>query len=252
MGKKRIRFGSRDKKIEDFVDPDKDPYSYLKRYILEENYKDWFERNYPDNTIYGAVGLNEWDYNEMKKKLSANQDTVEDTSKLEPEPESEPEPEPGSEPEQKDDGKVSGKWTAEPPGTKRTQPTKPDEEGFGKIASTGPVVSDEQQKITKKHTDKLFWMRFAFALGGGVIATFVFDGIADSEEKRWSSIIFMIVLFVVTCFIAKGMKIKFSKADRKKLVTTGIGSYIFLYLFAWIMTHTMLNLPKDNFSLPFT
>jgi|TARA_B110000196_G_scaffold24638_1_gene18931 hypothetical protein len=252
MGKKRIRFGSRDKKTEDFVDPDKDPYSYLKRYILEENYKDWFERNYPDNTIYGAVGLNEWDYNEMKKKLSANQDTVEDTSKLEPEPGSEPEPEPESEPEQKDDGKVSGKWTAEPPGTKRTQPTKPDEEGFGKIASTGPVVSDEQQKITKKHTDKLFWMRFAFALIGGVIATFAFDGIAGSEEKRWSSIIFMIVLFVATCFIAKGMKISFPKSDRKKLVTTGIGSYIFLYLFAWIMTHTMLNLPKDNFSLPFT
>ena len=250
MGKKRIRFGSRDKKIEDFVDPDKDPYSYLKRYILEENYKDWFDRNYPDNTIYGAVGLNEWDYNEMKKKLSANQDTVEDTSKLEPE--SEPEPEPESEPEPKDDGKVSGKWTAEPPGTKRTQPTKPDEEGFGKIESTDPVVSDEQQSLTKKRTDILFWMRFAFALIGGVIATFAFDGIADMEEKRWSSIIFMIVLFIVTCFIAKGMKISFPKSDRKKLVTTGIGSYIFLYLFAWIMTHTMLNLPKDNFSLPFT
>jgi len=246
MGKKRIRFGSRDKKTEDFVDPDKDPYSYLKRYILEENYKDWFERNYPDNTIYGAVGLNEWDYNEMKKKLSANQDTVEDTSKLEPEPE------PESEPEPKEDGKVSGKWTAEPPGTKRTQPTKPDEEGFGKIASTDSVVSDEQQKITKKRTNKLFWMRFAFALIGGAAAEFLFDGIADMEEKRWLSITFMIVLFVVTCFIAKGMKINFPRSDRKKLVTTGIGSYIFLYLFAWIMTHTMLNLPKENFSLPFT
>jgi len=252
MGKKRIRFGSRDKKTEDFVDPDKDPYSYLKRYILEENYKAWFERNYPDNTIYGAVGLNEWDYNEMKKKLSANQDTVEDTSKLEPEPESEPEPEPESEPEPKDDGKVSGKWTSEPPGTKRTQSTKPDEEGFGKIASTDPVVSDEQQNITKKRTNTLFWMRFALALIGGAAAEFLFDGIADMEEKRWSSIIFMIVLFVVTCFIAKGMKINFPKSDRKKLVTTGIGSYVFLYLFAWIMTHTMLNLPKENFSLPFT
>jgi len=258
MGKKRIRFGSRDKKTEDFVDPDKDPYSYLKRYILEENYKDWFERNYPDNTIYDAVGLNEWDYNEMKKKLSTNQDTVEDTSKLEPEPgsEPEPEPEPESEPESelepKDDGKLSGKWTAEPPGAKRTQPTKPDEEGFEKIASTDPVVSDEQQNIIKKRTNKLFWMRFAFALIGGAAAEFLFDGIADSEEKRWSSIIFMIVIFVVTCFIAKGMKISFPRSDRKKLVTTGIGSYIFLYLFAWIMTHTMLNLPKENFSLPFT
>ncbi len=252
MGKKRIRFGSRDKKTEDFVDPDKDPYSYLKRYILEENYKAWFERNYPDNTIYGAVGLNEWDYNEMKKKLSANQDTVEDTSKLEPEPESEPEPEPESEPEPKDDGKVSGQWTAEPPGAKRTKPTKPDEEGFGKIASTDSVVSDEQQNIIKKRTNTLFWMRFAFALIGGAAAEFLFDGIADMEEKRWLSIIFMIVLFVVTCFIAKGMKISFPRSDRKKLVTTGIGSYIFLYLFAWIMTHTMLNLPKENFSLPFT
>jgi len=252
MGKKRIRFGSRDKKTEDFVDPDKDPYSYLKRYILEENYKDWFERNYPDNTIYDAVGLNEWDYNEMKKKLSANQDTVEDTSKLEPEPGSEPEPEPESEPEPKDDGKISGQWTAEPPGAKRTQPTKRDEEGFGKITSTDPVVSDEQQQITKKRTDILFWMRFAFAIIGGAIATFLFEEIDGDEERRWSSIIFMIVLFIITCFIAKGMKINFPKADRKKLVTTGMGSFIFLYLFAWIMTYTLLNLPRDDFSLPFT
>jgi len=256
MGKKRIRFGSRGKKIEDFVDPDKDPHSYLRRYILEEKYKDWFERNYPDNTIYEAVGLDEWDYNEMKKKLSANQDTVEDIS--EPESESEPEPEPESEPEPelelepKDDGKVSGKWTAEPPGAKRTQPTKPDEEGFGELASTDPVVSDEQQSITKKRTDMLFWLRFAFALIGGAVATFLFEQIEGDEERRWSSIIFMIVLFIITCFIAKGMKIKFQKADRKKLVTTGIGSFIFLYLFAWIMTYTLLNLPKENFSLPFT
>ena len=58
-GKKKIRFGSRGKKIEDFVDPNKDPHSYLKRFILEEKYRDWFERNYPDSTIYDAVGLNE-------------------------------------------------------------------------------------------------------------------------------------------------------------------------------------------------
>ena len=245
MGKKRIRFGSRDKKTEDFVDPDKDPYSYLKRYILEENYKDWFERNYPDNTIYGAVGLNEWDYNEMKKKLSANQDTVEET--LEPEPKSEPEPEPELESEPKEDGKISGKWTAEPAGTERTRPTKQDDE-----SSTDSVISDEQQNIIKKRTNTLFWMRIVFALIGGVAATFLFDEIGDSEEKRWSSITFMIVLFIVTCFIAKGMKINFPRSDRKKLVTTGIGSYIFMYLFAWIMTYTLLNIPRNDFSLPFT
>ena len=221
-GKKRIRFGSRGKKIEDFVDPDKDPRSYLKRYLLEEKYKDWFDRNYPNNTIYNAVGLNEWDYNEMKKKLSPDQ-TVEETSKTETEPELESE------------SKIETKSTDK-----------------SKIPSTAPVVSEEQQNITKKLTNILFWMRIGFALIGGTIATFIFDGIEGSEERRWSSITFMIVLFIVTCFLAKGMKINFPKSDRKKLVTTGIGSFIFLYLFAWILSYTLLNLPRDDFSLPLT
>ena len=219
-GKKRIRFGSRDKKIEDFVDPNKDPRSYIKRYILEEKYRDWFNRNYPDSTIYEAVGLNEWDYNEMKKKLSPDQ-TVEDTSKHEPEPELESEKE-----------------------TKTTDTLD--------VPPTEPVISEQQQNITKKRTNMLFWLRFAFALIGGAIATFLFEEIEGDEERRWSSIIFMIVLFIITCFIAKGMKINFPKSDRKKLVTTGMGSYVFLYLFAWILTYTLLNLPKQDFSLPFT
>jgi len=223
-GKKRIRFGSKGKKIEDFVDPNKDPGSYLKRYLLEEKYKDWFDRNYPDQTIYDAVGLNEWDYNEMKKKLSPDQ-AVEETSKTEPEPE----------PELESESKIETK--------------SPDK---SEIPSTEPVVSEEQKNIIKKLTDKLFWLRIGFALIGGAIATFLFEGIEDSEEHRWSSITFMIVLFIVTCFIAKGMKINFPRKDRKKLVTTGIGSYIFLYLFAWIMTYTLLNLPREDFSLPFT
>ena len=93
-GKKRIRFGSRGKKIRGFCGSSiKIPHSYLKRFILEENYRDWFERNYPDSTIYEAVGLNEWEYNEMEKKLSPDQDTIQGTAKneLEPEPELESE-----------------------------------------------------------------------------------------------------------------------------------------------------------------
>ena len=79
------------------MDPNKDPHSYLKRYILEENYRDWFSRNYPNSTIYEAVGLNEWDYNEIKKKLSPDQTA--DDSKTEPEPEPELESESKTDPE---------------------------------------------------------------------------------------------------------------------------------------------------------
>jgi len=155
--------------------------------------------------------------------------------KPEPEPVPEPAAEPEPEPELESESKIETEST-----------------DIAEMPPTAPVVSEEQQNITKKRTNMLFWLRFCFALGGGVIATFLFEGIEDSEEHRWSSFIFMIVLFIITCFIAKGMKINFPKADRKKLVTTGMGSFIFLYLFAWIMTYTLLNLPRDDFSLPFT
>jgi hypothetical protein len=230
-GKKKIRFGSRGKKIEDFVDPNKDPHSYLKRFILEEKYRDWFERNYPDSTIYDAVGLNEWEYNEMEKKLSPDQDTIQGTAKNEPEPE----------PELESKSKIESESKIEAESTDTSE-----------IPPPTPVISEEQQNITKKRTNMLFWMRFGFAIIGGAIATFLFEEIDGNEERRWSSIIFMIVLFIITCFIAKGMKINFPKADRKKLVTTGMGSFVFLYLFAWIMTYTLLNLPREDFSLPFT
>ena len=232
-GKKRIRFGSDDKKkILDFVDPNKDPRSYLRRYITEQTYKDWFNRNYPDYTIYEAVGLEESDYQEMKKKFSSEQDETSVKEQLEPEPES--------------DDRISGKWTPNPNESRdvsSTESQKPNDE---------PIINTEQENITKKRADKLFWMRVVFAIIGGIAATFLFEGIEDSEEHRWTSIIFMISLFLVTCFIAKAMKINFPRSDRKKIVTTGIGSFIFMYLFSWIMTFTLLNLPQDNMSIPFT
>ena len=58
-----------EKKILSFVDPNKDPYEYLKRYIKDTKYKDWFNRNYPNYTIYDAVGLSATDYVKMKRKL---------------------------------------------------------------------------------------------------------------------------------------------------------------------------------------
>ena len=241
-GKRKKRFGSRERKPLDFVDPNRDPHTYIERYVREEDYRDWFDRNYPDYTIYEAVGLRESDLDAAERRFTP---AHEETS-LEPEPEP--------------DDSVSGKWTAEPTKSERPRiakrrdspPTERRDSPPTDPVDTSTYVSSQEELLTKKRTNVLFWMRIAFALIGGAIATFAFEGIEDSEEKRWTSIIFMIVLFVATCVIAKGMKINFSRADRKKLVTTGIGSYIFLYLFAWILSYTLLNLPQSNISTPFT
>lgn len=235
-GKRKKRFGSRERKPLDFVDPNRDPHSYIERYVREEDYRDWFSRNYPDHTIYEAVGLTESDLIEAERRFTS---AHEETS-LEPEPEP--------------DDFVSGKWTSEPSKSERPRIAKRrDSSPSEPVDTSAPPASSEQEILTKKRTNVLFWMRIAFALIGGAIATFAFDSIEDSEEKRWTSIIFMIVLFVATCVIAKyGIKTNFSRADRKKLVTTGIGSYIFLYLFAWILSYTLLNLPQSNIPTPFT
>ena len=234
-GKKKKRFGSRERKPLDFVDPNRDPHSYIERYVREEDYRDWFDRNYPDYTIYEAVGLTESDLDAAERRFAP---APEETSLA-------PEPDP--------DDKVSGKWTSEPSKSERPRVAKRrDSPPTEPVDTSTPPASSEQEILTKKRTNVLFWMHIEFALIGGAIATFAFDSIEDSEEKRWTSIIFMIGLFIATCVIAKGMKINFSRADRKKLVTTGIGSYIFLYLFAWILSYTLLNLPQSNIPTPFT
>ncbi len=47
-------------KLAPFVDPMKDPQSYIDRYNNELSYKEWFDENYPDYTIYEAVGFDEF------------------------------------------------------------------------------------------------------------------------------------------------------------------------------------------------
>ncbi len=43
--------------IPGFPDPDKDPQYYIDRYNNEPAYKEWFDRNFPDYTIYQVLGV---------------------------------------------------------------------------------------------------------------------------------------------------------------------------------------------------
>lgn len=101
-------------------------------------------------------------------------------------------------------------------------------------------ISQEGKSEKDKKLDKLFWLRVGFAVIAGTLATFIFEDI-QGEERRWASIVFMIIIFIVTIFIAKSMKMQLPSSDRKKIVTQGIGSYIFLYLFVWILTYTIVH-----------
>ena len=104
-----------------------------------------------------------------------------------------------------------------------------------------PNVNQAEKSEKDKKLNKLFWLRVGFAVLAGTAATFIFNDITDMEEKRWTSIGFMIIVFIITIVIAKGMKMQLPSSDRKKIVTQGIGSYIFIYLFTWILTNTIVH-----------
>lgn len=102
------------------------------------------------------------------------------------------------------------------------------------------AINHEEKSEKDKKLNKLFWLRVGCAVIAGTLATFLFEDI-QGEERRWASIVFMIIVFIVTIFIAKSMNMQLPSSDRKKIVTQGIGSYVFLYLFVWILTYTIVH-----------
>lgn len=105
---------------------------------------------------------------------------------------------------------------------------------------TEPSGNQVENTEKDRKLNKLFWLRVILAVVAGTIATFIFEDI-EGEERRWASIAFMIIIFAGTIVVAKNMKMQLPSSDRKKIVTQGIGSYIFLYLFTWIVTYTIVH-----------
>jgi hypothetical protein len=103
-----------------------------------------------------------------------------------------------------------------------------------------PTTNIAEQSEKDRKLNLLFWLRVRFAVIAGTTATFIFEDI-EGEERRWASIAFMIILFAVTILVAKQMNMQLPSSDRKKIVTQGIGSYVFLYLFTWIVTYTLVH-----------
>ena len=115
--------------------------------------------------------------------------------------------------------------------------------------SAEPPVSEAARSEKDSKLNKLFWMRIVLAVIAGTAATFIFEDI-EGEERRWSSIAFMIILFFGSIIVAKQMKMQLPSSDRKKIVTQALGSYVFLYLFTWILTHTIVNAGSVSNGMP--
>jgi hypothetical protein len=125
---------------------------------------------------------------------------------------------------------------------KKKAPKEPNSDDSEKkdLPPSEPLATDAEKENTNRQLKKLYWIRVALAVIAGAAATFMFEPF-EGEERRWISIGFMITIFILSIGFAKGMNMRLPRSDRKKIVTEAIGSYVFLYLFIWILTYTIVN-----------
>ena len=64
------------KPLANFVDPNLEPKYYVERYTLEPNYMSWFDTNYPEYSIWEAIGITETEYLKLVKEISGGPESV--------------------------------------------------------------------------------------------------------------------------------------------------------------------------------
>ncbi len=116
---------------------------------------------------------------------------------------------------------------------------KPDVDDNTKDNPVGSPSQTEESKV-KGGLDKLFWLRVGMGVLAGSLAAIIGSDQAESTRVGLGFGI-MIILFVISYVIAKSMRIPIVPTDKKKLITTGYGSYFLMFIFCWILVNTLIH-----------
>ncbi|MEM4400006.1 MAG: hypothetical protein QW776_02525 [Candidatus Nitrosocaldus sp.] len=87
--------------------------------------------------------------------------------------------------------------------------------------------------------DKIFWLRIGFAVLAGIVAGAM--GFLSTNPQAFRGIGIGFLLYFITYLIARfsfGKRIP--PSESRKLVTTGMGGYVFMFLLVWILYNTFV------------
>lgn len=82
--------------------------------------------------------------------------------------------------------------------------------------------------------DKLFWLRAGLGAVTGVLAQFIFGG------DYYNGVVLGLLVYLLSYYFARfvwGKKV--TKQEMAKLYTSGIGTFVMLYLFFWLLLFTL-------------
>jgi hypothetical protein len=94
--------------------------------------------------------------------------------------------------------------------------------------------------------DKIFWIRIGFGVLAGIVAGALGYIGANPLAFRGVGIAFM--LYFVSYMVARfSIGKSLPPGDARKVVTTGMGGYVFMFLFIWILYNTFsLTAPQQT------
>lgn len=114
---------------------------------------------------------------------------------------------------------------------------KPDINDGTKDNPADSVQTDESK--VKSGLDKVFWIRVGLGVLAGALSAIIGQPITIETNRVVLGFGIMIVLFIVSYVIAKGLRIPIAITEKKKLITTGYGSYFLMFIFSWILINTL-------------
>lgn len=90
-----------------------------------------------------------------------------------------------------------------------------------------------------KPLDVLFWLRVLLGLAAGFGSGIL--GFFGAPQGVIQGILLAFGIYVASYYIARyGLELRVPPQDARKLATAGLGSYIMLFLFSWILYNTYI------------
>lgn len=101
------------------------------------------------------------------------------------------------------------------------------------------VVENDETRI-RRGLNRVFWMRVGLGILAGTISAILGNPL-DVTQRIFMGFGIMIVMFIVSYGVAKGFRVPLLPSDKRKLATTGYGSYFLMFIFSWILINTIVN-----------
>ncbi|MEO9276728.1 MAG: hypothetical protein ABI340_02960 [Nitrososphaera sp.] len=126
------------------------------------------------------------------------------------------------------------------PEDKRTNTNDPKKDPTKDIPPETPSPMEIDESKIKRGLDKVFWIRIGLGILAGILAAEIGDPL-DVSGRVGLGFAIMIIMFIISYGVARSLRIPIPPPDKKKLLTTGYGSYFLMFIFSWILANTLIH-----------